>query len=129
LFQKLEEAGFEVLLVDARQAKHVPGRKSDVQDPANPIWGRRRRRIPAGNQMFGLSSPRTIEKHEKSTLRLANKGVLFLSNREARIETPVPGWNCSEGLLRSGCAALVAVKLGCNCNCKHSARGHARARH
>ena len=28
----LEEAGFEVLLVDARQAKHVPGRKSDVQD-------------------------------------------------------------------------------------------------
>src|SRR5271157_3589284 len=31
LYQKLEEAGFEVLLVDARQAKHVPGRKSDVQ--------------------------------------------------------------------------------------------------
>jgi len=28
LFQKLEEAGFEVLLVDARQAKHVPGRKT-----------------------------------------------------------------------------------------------------
>src|SRR5260370_1135993 len=32
LFHKLEEAGFEVLLVDAREAKHVPGRKSDVQD-------------------------------------------------------------------------------------------------
>jgi transposase len=32
LFQELEEAGLEVLLVDARQAKHVPGRKSDVQD-------------------------------------------------------------------------------------------------
>src|SRR4029077_16444910 len=32
LYQKLEEAGFEVLLVDAQQAKHVPGRKSDVQD-------------------------------------------------------------------------------------------------
>jgi transposase len=32
LFQMLEEAGFEVLLVDARQARHVPGRKSDVQD-------------------------------------------------------------------------------------------------
>ena len=32
LYQKLEEAGLEVLLVDARQAKHVPGRKSDVQD-------------------------------------------------------------------------------------------------
>ena len=32
MYQKLEEAGFEVLLVDARQVKHVPGRKSDVQD-------------------------------------------------------------------------------------------------
>jgi transposase len=32
LYQKLEEAGLEVLLVDARQVKHVPGRKSDVQD-------------------------------------------------------------------------------------------------
>src|SRR6266550_7395031 len=32
LYQKLEEAGFEVLLVDARQVRHVPGRKSDVQD-------------------------------------------------------------------------------------------------
>lgn len=32
LFQKIEEAGLEVLLVDARQAKHVPGRKSDVGD-------------------------------------------------------------------------------------------------
>jgi transposase len=32
LYQKLEEAGFKVLLVDARQVKHVPGRKSDVQD-------------------------------------------------------------------------------------------------
>lgn len=32
LYQKIEEAGFEVLLVDAHQVKHVPGRKSDVQD-------------------------------------------------------------------------------------------------
>jgi transposase len=32
LYQKLEAAGFEVLLVDARQVRHVPGRKSDVQD-------------------------------------------------------------------------------------------------
>ena len=46
-------------------------------------------RIPAANRMFGLSSPATIQKHEKSTLRLANKGVL--SCREGRIGTPVPG--------------------------------------
>jgi transposase len=31
-YQKLEEAGFEVLLVDARAVKQVPGRKTDVQD-------------------------------------------------------------------------------------------------
>lgn len=32
LFQKLEAAGIEVILVDARAVKHAPGRKSDVQD-------------------------------------------------------------------------------------------------
>ena len=32
LYLKLEEAGFEVLLVDAHQAKHVPVRKSYFQD-------------------------------------------------------------------------------------------------
>jgi hypothetical protein len=49
---------------------------------ANPIWGRRRRRIPAANQMFGLSFPRTIEKHEKSTLRLGEQGSLVESGSE-----------------------------------------------
>jgi transposase len=32
LYQKLEEAGLEVILVNAHMLKHVPGRKSDVQD-------------------------------------------------------------------------------------------------
>lgn len=32
LFQILEQSGFQVLLVNARQTKHVAGRKSDVQD-------------------------------------------------------------------------------------------------
>jgi len=32
LFQKLEAAGLEVLLVNARHVRHVPGRKSDCQD-------------------------------------------------------------------------------------------------
>ncbi|MEX2431114.1 MAG: IS110 family transposase [Dehalococcoidia bacterium] len=32
LFELLEEQGFEVKLVDPRQLKHVPGRKSDVLD-------------------------------------------------------------------------------------------------
>jgi transposase len=30
----LEEAGFEVMLVNARQVKNLPGRKSDVSDAA-----------------------------------------------------------------------------------------------
>jgi len=32
IFELLEERGFEVIVVNARQAKHPPGRKSDVQD-------------------------------------------------------------------------------------------------
>ena len=32
LFELLEQRGFDVLLVDARYIKHVPGRKSDVLD-------------------------------------------------------------------------------------------------
>lgn len=32
LYEILEERGFEVVLVNARHVKHVPGRKSDVQD-------------------------------------------------------------------------------------------------
>lgn len=32
VFQKLETAGFEVLLVNTKHLKHVPGRKSDVLD-------------------------------------------------------------------------------------------------
>jgi transposase len=32
IFELLEERGFEVIVVNARQIKHVPGRKSDVQD-------------------------------------------------------------------------------------------------
>jgi transposase len=32
VFEMLEARGFEVLLVNARDVKHVPGRKSDVND-------------------------------------------------------------------------------------------------
>ena len=32
VFEILEQRGFEVLLVNARDAKHVPGRKTDVSD-------------------------------------------------------------------------------------------------
>ena len=31
-FEVLDQRGFEVVLVNARDAKHVPGRKTDVSD-------------------------------------------------------------------------------------------------
>src|SRR5260370_31203635 len=79
---------------------------------ANPIWGRRWPAHICCKSDVRLSSPATIEKHEKSTLRIANKVVL--SCREARIGTPVPGLELPRGLLRSGCASLVAVMKSAN---------------
>jgi len=35
IFELLDERGFEVILVNARDAKHVPGRKTDV---SNAQW-------------------------------------------------------------------------------------------
>ena len=32
VFEILEQRGFEVMVVNARDAKHVPGRKTDVSD-------------------------------------------------------------------------------------------------
>lgn len=37
VFEILEQRGFEVMVVNARDAKHVPGRKTDVSDAE---WGR-----------------------------------------------------------------------------------------
>ena len=34
IYELLEERGFEVFLVNARDAKHVPGRKTDIADAA-----------------------------------------------------------------------------------------------
>ena len=52
LFGVLEERGFQVMLVDPRCIKNVPGRKTDVRDcqwlpsicTSMPSWGMRRRR-------------------------------------------------------------------------------------
>jgi len=43
IFELLDERGFEVILVNARDAKHVPGRKTDVSDAqwlqrASLVW-------------------------------------------------------------------------------------------
>lgn len=59
LFEMLEQAGFEVLLVDARHVKNVSGRKSDVQDCE---WIQR-----LGS--YGLLSPAFRPKPEIASLR------------------------------------------------------------
>src|SRR5271165_1046792 len=49
LYQKLETAGIEVYLVNARHVRCVPGRKSDVQDPQ---WLRQLHRFGLLNASF-----------------------------------------------------------------------------
>src|SRR5258708_1660722 len=98
---------------DPKEMNLCPRRLCLPQIPSGAGGGGGGRRIPAANQMFGLSSPATIEKHEKSTLRIANKGVLTC--REARSGTPVPGLELRRGLLRSGCAWLGAAVKSANC--------------
>ncbi|MDH6153659.1 MULTISPECIES: IS110 family transposase [Paraburkholderia] len=57
VFEILESYGFEVLLVNAREAKSVPGRKSDVND-AQWLQKLHRYRTPAFD--FGLSVARCL---------------------------------------------------------------------
>jgi transposase len=72
LFQKLEEAGFEVLLVDARRARHVPGRKSDVQDCR---WLQQLHSYgllaPAFRPEDAICRLRTLQRHRKSLVECA----------------------------------------------------------
>lgn len=72
LYQKLEEAGFEVLLVDARQAKHVPGRKSDVQDCQ---WLQQLHTYGLLRAAFrpedGICRLRTLQRHRKNLVEYA----------------------------------------------------------
>ena len=76
LYQKLEAAGFEVLLVDARQAKHVPGRKSDVQDcqwlQQLHTYGLLRAAFRPEDSICRL---RTLERHRKNLVEAAGMFV------------------------------------------------------
>ena len=76
LFQKLEEAGFEVLLVDARQAKHVPGRKSDVQDCR---WLQQLHSYGLLRAAFrpedGICRLRTFQRHRKNLVECAGMWI------------------------------------------------------
>ena len=76
LYQRLEEAGFEVLLVDARQAKHVPGRKSDVQDcrwlQQLHSYGLLRAAFRPEDSICRL---RTLQRHRKNLVEYAAMGI------------------------------------------------------
>ena len=76
LFQKLEEAGLEVLLVDARQAKHVPGRKSDVQDCQ---WLQQLHTYGLLRAAFrpedGICRLRTLQRHRKELVQCASMWI------------------------------------------------------
>jgi transposase len=76
LFAVLEERGCDVKLVDAHQARQVPGRKTDVKDwqwlqalhtsgllrgafrPEDEVWGLRRSLRP--RRMLGVMASRTV---------------------------------------------------------------------
>jgi len=79
LYQKLEEAGLEVVLVDARRAKHVPGRKSDVQDCQ---WLQQLHSYgllaPAFRPKDAICRLRTLQRHRKSLVECAAMWVLHL---------------------------------------------------
>jgi transposase len=79
LYQKLEAAGLEVVLVDARRAKHVPGRKSDVQDCQ---WLQQLHSYgllaPAFRPEDAICRLRTLQRHRKSLVECAAMWVLHL---------------------------------------------------
>jgi transposase len=79
LYQKLEAAGFEVLLVDARRAKHVPGRKSDVQDCR---WLQQLHSYgllaPAFRPEDAICRLRSLQRHRKSLVECAAMWIQHL---------------------------------------------------
>ena len=90
LFQKLEEAGFEVLLVDARQAKHVPGRKSDVQDcqwlQQLHSYGLLRAAFRPEDAICRL---RTLQRHRKNLVEYAAMWIGARAEGSQRDEPPL----------------------------------------
>ncbi|MCK5772139.1 IS110 family transposase [Algiphilus sp.] len=72
LYQILESSGIEVLLVNARHVKHVPGRKSDVSDSQ---WIAHLHAVGLLNGSFrpagDICAMRSLTRHRESVLRQA----------------------------------------------------------
>jgi transposase len=112
LFQKLEEAGLEALLVDARQVKHVPGRKSDVQDCR---WLQQLHSYgllaPAFRPEDAICRLRSLQRHRKSLVECAamwiqhvQKGLNEMNLHLHHVLTDLSG--------QSGLAILDAILAG-----------------
>jgi transposase len=90
LFQTLEAAGFEVLLVDARRAKHVPGRKSDVQDCR---WLQQLHSYgllaPAFRPEDAICRLRTLQRHRKGLVECAARWVQHLQKALTEMNLPL----------------------------------------
>jgi transposase len=112
LFQKLEAAGFEVVLVDARRAKHVPGRKSDVQDCR---WLQQLHSYgllaPAFRPEDAICRLRTLQRHRKSLVECAAMWIQHL--QKALTEMNLPLHHVLTDLSgQSGLAILDAILAG-----------------
>ena len=79
LYERLEEAGFRVILVDARQTKGIAGRKSDLQDCE---WIRQLHTYGLLRAAFrptdAVCRLRTIQRHRKALVEDAARSVLHM---------------------------------------------------
>ena len=74
IFELLDERGFEVILVNARDAKHVPGRKTDVSDAQ---WLQRL-------HSYGLLRASFRPKGLRHPDRVCSQGTHFCSGAQGR---------------------------------------------
>ena len=86
LFQKLERAGLEVVLVNARHVRHVPGRKSDCQDCQ---WLQRLHSYGLLNGSFRLSDDicclRTLMRHRDNLTKACGQHVQHMQHLTRRV--------------------------------------------
>jgi transposase len=79
LYQKIEAAGIEALLVNAREVKHVPGRKTDVTDCQ---WVQQLHSYGLLRASFRPADPvcrlRTLVRHRSDLIAQASSHVLHM---------------------------------------------------
>jgi transposase len=93
LHQKLEAAGLEVYLVNARHVRHVPGRKTDVQDSQ---WLRQLHRFGLLNASFRpqdmVCRLRSLHRHRDN---LVSSCASEIQHMQKALQQMNPYWNGS----------------------------------